>query len=84
MGLGKSLSMLAVIAHTLTEAQAYRDMGNQGEAKHRTAATLLITPKTSMNDKCFPENADRFKQYKAGRTRYYGKHSLPRSYNSMS
>ena len=66
--------MLAVIAHTRTEAQAYRVLGNQGEAKHRITATLIITPKTSMVDKCFPENADHSKQYKAGRTRYYGKY----------
>lgn len=48
MGLGKSLSVLAVIAHTLTQAQAYKDLGYQGEAKHRTAATLIITPKTTI------------------------------------
>jgi SNF2 family DNA or RNA helicase len=52
MGMGKSLTLLALILHTLEEAQKFREtqqntMMERG-TKIATKATLLIAPKSSM------------------------------------
>lgn len=52
MGTGKSLTILAVIVHTLDEArlQAYRSSDIQAQSRGRlhSGATLIIAPKSSM------------------------------------
>ena len=52
MGMGKSLTLLSLIAHTLTEAQIFgesqRNTIMEHETKSVTKATLLIAPKSSM------------------------------------
>lgn len=52
MGTGKSLTVLAVVVHTLDEArlQAYRSSDIQAQSRERlySRATLIIAPKSSM------------------------------------
>ena len=52
MGMGKSLTLLSLITHTLTEAQRFgesqRNTIMERETKGVTKATLLIAPKSSM------------------------------------
>ena len=52
MGTGKTLTLLAVVVHTLDEArlQHYRSLDNQVQSRARlcSGATLIIAPKSSM------------------------------------
>jgi hypothetical protein len=51
MGMGKSLTLLALIMHTLDEARSFKHSPKnptiERETKRRSSATLLITPKSS-------------------------------------
>jgi SNF2-related domain len=49
MGLGKSLSLLALIVHTLEEAQRFTDMSSAmcTDRLTRVGATLIVTPYSS-------------------------------------
>ena len=52
MGMGKSLSIIALIVHSLKEAEVFRAIQqnnpNQVSGRLRYKATLVITPKSSM------------------------------------
>lgn len=52
MGTGKSLTVLAVVVHTLNEArlQAYRSSAIQVQSRERlsSGSTLIIAPKSGM------------------------------------
>jgi len=52
MGMGKSLTILSLILHTIEEARSFGENPHssiiEGETKGATKATLLIAPKSSM------------------------------------
>jgi SWI/SNF-related matrix-associated actin-dependent regulator of chromatin subfamily A3 len=52
MGMGKSLTLLSLILHTLEEARSFEENPHNSimerETKGTTKATLLIAPKSSM------------------------------------
>ena len=71
MGVGKILSLLALVVHTLAESSRfYRDPAHQ----RRTGATLIVTPKTS---ECAPmvhgKDTDGSKQYRVGSLKFPSK-----------
>jgi SNF2 family DNA or RNA helicase len=53
MGMGKSLTLISLIAHTLGEARVFgesqSDYSMERKAKLVTRATLLVTPKSSIS-----------------------------------
>ena len=51
MGTGKSLTLLAVLMHTLDEARIHscQEMDFYGEKRPRSGATLIIAPKSSIS-----------------------------------
>ena len=52
MGMGKTLSTLALIVHSLEDAKSFRDNHEQAMLsgfQRRAPTTLIITPKTSMS-----------------------------------
>lgn len=44
MGLGKTLTSLASILHTLPLARSWASLGRVGDGKIRTRATLVLVP----------------------------------------
>ena len=76
MGMGKSLSVLALIVHTLESAQRFeaRKFDDNGEVPTRqsSGATLIAAPKSSMCETLplMPfRNADRHQLCRAGNLR---------------
>jgi SNF2 family DNA or RNA helicase len=55
MGMGKSLTLLALILHTLDEARSFKNGPKNPTTKHetkrRSGATLLIAPKSSKSSR---------------------------------
>ena len=47
MGMGKTLSTLALVMQTLDEARQFAIRGTDDERKPRSSATLIISPLTS-------------------------------------